>query len=86
MYFLDIASSFVEKSNKLLNWRDKKTSRTFLVMLIVIFFVVAFLPLRFFVVLARKTIILTDSSAEEVQPRQDLLQKKIHREQRSLQD
>jgi len=56
MYFLDIASSFVEKTHKLLNWQDKQTSATFLIMLLVIFFVVAFLPLRFFVVLGCKCI------------------------------
>lgn len=54
MYFADIASSFMEKATKLLNWQDAKTSKTFLVMLIAIFFVVAFLPLRYFVILACK--------------------------------
>lgn len=86
MYFLDIASSFVEKTHKLLNWQDKQTSATFLIMLFVIFFVVAFLPLRFFVVLACKLALTYDCSAQEVQQGQHLLQTPVHGQQRGLQD
>ena len=52
MFFLDILSNFFEKINKLLHWHDKKTSGRFLVLLIIIFVVLSFLPIRFFIVLA----------------------------------
>jgi hypothetical protein len=51
MFLFDIVSSFIEKSGKLLTWHDPKTSRRFLLILLVIFIVVTFLPLRFFVIL-----------------------------------
>jgi hypothetical protein len=51
MFFLDIVSNFLEKTNKLLHWHDAKTSRRFLILLLFIFTVVSFLPIRFFIVL-----------------------------------
>jgi hypothetical protein len=50
MFILDNFSDFVEKTEKLLCWQDRKTSSVFLLVLIVAFFVVSFLPLRYFVI------------------------------------
>ena len=51
LYFLDIFSNFIEKTEKLIKWQDKKTTKTFFVFLICAFFVVTFLPIRYFVIL-----------------------------------
>lgn len=74
MFFLDIFSSFIEKTEKLIHWHNRKTSEQFLLVLLVVFIVVSFLPIRFFIVLACKFhshLIL--HSVEKIQQRKDLL-------------
>jgi hypothetical protein len=51
MYVLDIFSNFIEKSEKLMHWQDYDTSYAFFVVLLIAFFVVTFLPLRYFVLI-----------------------------------
>lgn len=50
----DTICDFIEKMNKLLTWQDYKTSLVFLLILIGIFVVVTFLPIRFLLVLVSK--------------------------------
>jgi hypothetical protein len=45
---------FIEKLDKLLKWRNAKASTVYLIILLVVFVVVAFLPIRYFVLLASK--------------------------------
>lgn len=54
MFILDGFSDFVEKAEKLLLWQDQETSGVFLFGLILAFFVVTFLPLRYFVIIGCK--------------------------------
>jgi hypothetical protein len=51
MYVLDIFSNFIEKSEKLMHWQDYDTSYAFFVVLLIAFFVVTYLPLRYFVLI-----------------------------------
>ncbi len=51
LFFLDIFSNFIEKAEKLLTWQDKPTTKTFFIFLICAFFVVTFLPIRYFVII-----------------------------------
>eukprot|EP00347_Sterkiella_histriomuscorum_P002460 403368062 len=52
VFFFDATTDFVEKFNKLLIWQDQKSSKLFLIILIIIFLVISFLPLRYFIILA----------------------------------
>ena len=56
LYYLDIFSNFIEKTEKLIKWNDKETTKAFFIFLILAFFVVTFLPIRFFVIIGSKYI------------------------------
>jgi hypothetical protein len=50
-FYLDIFSDIIDKTGKLINWEDKRTSKAFFVFLICVFIVVTLLPIRYFVIL-----------------------------------
>lgn len=54
LHFLDQFSNFIEKTEKLFKWQNKETSKLFFVFLILAFFVVTFLPLRYFIIIGGK--------------------------------
>ena len=52
MQWMDVIADFFEKTRNLVLWTDPSMSRLFFVLLIVLFLVVTFLPMRFILFLA----------------------------------
>lgn len=48
--YMDTTCDFFEKSKNLVKWEEKKMTYYFFLMLIVMFFIVTFLPLRFILI------------------------------------